>query len=208
MSQTGTVWGILLAAGGYSNGESFVTRNAGLRAVWECGKWHVRIVFMDHDDLHLPGAEQSQFSPSMAVPGMLHDATHILGNAANSIPGVAGHLAGIYRTGDATAALGLRKLNEAAALAFRKADALLDTEGEFKSMFHPSFVLGRRTWERLVCRFGQTALEAPSAKAWQPKARDFLAANGCKRGLAKEYLEILQKYRRSLHVLRNITGPA
>lgn len=53
-AELGGMFGLLVALRGYSKGESFVARNVGLRAVWERGEPRVRLVFMDHDDMHLP----------------------------------------------------------------------------------------------------------------------------------------------------------
>ena len=54
LKQIGKMWGTLLALRGYSFGESFVARNVGLRTIWRQGKWCVRLIFQDHDNLVLP----------------------------------------------------------------------------------------------------------------------------------------------------------
>jgi hypothetical protein len=54
VAELGRMFACLVALRGYSKGESFVARNVGLRAVWEAGEARVRMIFMDHDDLHLP----------------------------------------------------------------------------------------------------------------------------------------------------------
>jgi hypothetical protein len=51
LRQIGKFWGTVLGLRGYSEGESFVPRNVGLRNVWEDGAWRVKIIFMDHDAL-------------------------------------------------------------------------------------------------------------------------------------------------------------
>ncbi len=48
MEQIGTCWGTLLGVRGFSDGESFVLRNVGLRSCWRNGAWQVRVIFMDH----------------------------------------------------------------------------------------------------------------------------------------------------------------
>ena len=55
-------------ARGYSFGESFVARNVGLRTIWSQGKWCVRLIFQDHDNLVLPDSNQAEFWPLTAPP--------------------------------------------------------------------------------------------------------------------------------------------
>ena len=66
MEQIGKFWGTLLAVRGYSRGESFVARNVGLKSSWDEGQWKVRIIFMDHDSVVMPGPEDKDFRAKIA----------------------------------------------------------------------------------------------------------------------------------------------
>ena len=77
LKQIGTMWGTLLGLRGYSFGESFVARNVGVRTIWSQGKWRVRLVFQDHDNLVLPDESQAEFWPMTALPPhVLDDRVH------------------------------------------------------------------------------------------------------------------------------------
>lgn len=69
----GTLWGTLVGLRSYSNGESFVGRNVGLRSVWRDDAWQVELVFMDHDGLHLNRPYQHDIDPKYALHGIWHD---------------------------------------------------------------------------------------------------------------------------------------
>ena len=77
--QLGTFWGTLLAIRARSSGESFVGRNVGLRSVWDRGRWRVRLIFMDHDNLELPIWPGSVFTPANVFPATIKDETHVTG---------------------------------------------------------------------------------------------------------------------------------
>ena len=66
LEQIGKFWGTLLGVRGYSRGESFVARNVGLKSYWQRGEWRVKIIFMDHDALVVPGPQDQDFSRGFA----------------------------------------------------------------------------------------------------------------------------------------------
>jgi hypothetical protein len=73
----GRYWGTLVALGGYTEGESFVTRNVGLKSRWEGGQWRTRICFMDHDcstGLGIPG---ERLNAAWSIEGMRKDSDWI-----------------------------------------------------------------------------------------------------------------------------------
>ncbi len=77
LTQMGTMWGTLLGVRGYSYGESFVARNVGVRTIWDRGRWCVRLVFQDHDNLVLPDESQTEFYPMTALPATCLDDRYI-----------------------------------------------------------------------------------------------------------------------------------
>ena len=61
LTTLGRLWGTLLGLRGYTEGESFVPRNVGLRVVWADGQWTVRIIFMDHELTNVIGKSMRHF---------------------------------------------------------------------------------------------------------------------------------------------------
>src|SRR6202011_11266 len=108
LTSLGRLWGTLLGLGGYTEGESFVARNVGLRAVWEDGKWEVRIIFMDHELTNITGKRMRHFHPKAALSGMHKDWVHIVGGWLGGVPrsGTVATLATIYRADAILAARG------------------------------------------------------------------------------------------------------
>src|SRR5262249_38204368 len=73
MGRLGGFWGPRLAIRGHPNGESLVPRNVGIAPAWSHGRWRVALVFMDHDDLHLPTRDDPHFRPDRILPGTFKD---------------------------------------------------------------------------------------------------------------------------------------
>jgi len=131
-AQIGTFWGTLLGMRGYSEGESFVCRNAGLRNVWDGKRWRVRIIFMDHDAL--------SFAP--VTPATLrktaHDARHILGAR-----GELACLREIYRVSPAVARRGVSSFRAALRAAYRRTEAAAGANVELARSFRKEPMLRR-----------------------------------------------------------------
>jgi len=83
MVDIGLYWGTLLAIGGYTEGESFVSRNVGLKSRWQSGQWRTRICFMDHDCLTGLGVPGEEPNAAWSIEGMRKDSDWICerGNA-------------------------------------------------------------------------------------------------------------------------------
>jgi hypothetical protein len=80
LEQAGQLWGTLMGAGGFSDGESFVARNMGIKTRWIADEWTVRLISMDHDNLSLPWSRTREFHPKRAMSGMERDERYLLGN--------------------------------------------------------------------------------------------------------------------------------
>ena len=73
VADIGLYWGTLLAIGGWTEGESFVCRNVGLKNRWQGGQWRTRICFMDHDCMSGLGVLDVTPNASWSIEGMRKD---------------------------------------------------------------------------------------------------------------------------------------
>jgi hypothetical protein len=152
MRQIGTFWGTLLAVRGYSNGESLVARNVGIAATWSHGRWRVGLVFMDHDDLHLPAHDQPHYRPDSTLSGMIKDEAYAVG-ASRPRGGAfssADFLRGIYRVSPTTADEGQVALRRAFGRAYRRTRRAVRAEPALSSLFCPSFLDDSDAWDRAI----------------------------------------------------------
>lgn len=139
--ELGTLWGTLAGLKGYSHGESFVSRNVGLRSVWEEGHWNVHLFFMDQDDLHIAETGHEEFHFERILMGMTRDQNFITrpfdGPEPNSSTSA---LNRIYRASPDTEASGLETLRDARTRALRKTTEALRTRIALRNHFNPSFL--------------------------------------------------------------------
>jgi hypothetical protein len=194
VQQIGKLWGTLLAARGYSRGESFVARNVGLKSFWSGGEWQVKIVFMDHDALVIPGPQTINFHAHGALPSMAVDERYIWGrsNPKRFATSEVGYLQSIYRPARRVCAeseaLALRALGRA----YRKTQNEMLTNPEMERLFNPIFIKRLPDWDTLVSGY----LQKNSLKvAWKKKMRGMMTAKGYKRRAFDAYMEIIEKNR-------------
>jgi len=132
--QIGTFWGTVVGLCGYSEGESFVPRNVGLRNIGG----RVRIIFMDHDALTFASVDTEAFDRRL-LGEWRHDAKYIVGRR--------GELA-ILRDIYAVSAAVQRRAFAALALAMRRAyEATHRAMRTMPHYFRPSFLATLPTWE-------------------------------------------------------------
>ena len=195
MRQIGECWGTLLAVRGFSDGESFVQRNVGLKSFWKNGAWQIRIIFMDHDDLTVAGSRYQYLWPWREVSGMQRDQIHILGGPMGDeiIPGETGVLKKIYRVSSEVGGAGLKSLEEAMSGAYDRTQSQLDTNLELRALFYPQFLEGYRDFDELVPGF----LEAnPSqAESWKAEAAASMKAKRYDDELIAEYTKTISHFR-------------
>ena len=190
LAQTGKVWGTLLGVRGYTDGESFVIRNSGLRTVWTGERWEVSIRFMDHDDMVIVGWDRQRFWPSRGLQGMSWDELHIEGGQIDGMPvkGIAGALREIYRVSDVLAATGIAGLQESARAAYRKTTTALREVSALRQMFPEPFVERIGDLDAIVVRF----LESGGGPEWRSETREFLNSRGYSSELVDEHLRAVQ----------------
>jgi hypothetical protein len=196
MGQIGECWGTLLAVRGYSDGESFVLRNVGLKSRWKDGDWQVRIIFMDHDDLAIAGKRFQHFWPLRAVPGMMRDQVHILGGplSGSIVPGEIGTLAKIYRVSSELAETGLKTLQEVMKAAYRKTQSELITNEELRDLFFSAFIERLGDLDKLITGFLQT--DPSQQESWKSEAAAYLKAKDYPEPLAADYTQAISQFRR------------
>ncbi len=192
VQQIGKLWGTVLAARGYSRGESFVARNVGLKSVWDRGEWKVKIIFMDHDALVIPGPQTENFHAHGTLPSMAMDERYIWGksNAKRFTTSEVGYLQSIYRPARRVCvegeALALRALKDA----YRKTQNELVTNPRMEKLFNRVFIKRLLDWDTLVSGYLQ---KNSSNVAWKKKMRRMMAAKGYKRRAFDSYMEIIEK---------------
>jgi hypothetical protein len=192
VQQIGKLWGTLLAVRGYSRGESFVARNAGLKSFWSGGEWKVKIIFMDHDALVIPGPQTINFHAHGAVPSMAVDERYIWGksNAKRFATSEVGYLQSIYRPARSVCVQGEALALSALKHAYRKTRNELVTNPEMEKLFNPVFIKRLLDWDTLVSGYLQ---KDSSNAAWKKKMRAMMAAKGYKRRAFDAYMEIVEK---------------
>ncbi len=194
MEQIGECWGTLLGVRGYSDGESFVLRNVGLKSQWKNDDWRVRVIFMDHDDLAIAGKRFQHFWPLRAVPGMMRDQVHILGGplAGSIVPGESGMVAKIYRAGEGLCETGLRTLKDSMSAAYHKTQAAFRTNEDLRNLFFPDFIERLGDFDKIVANF----LEANSQELWKEEASEYLKQRGYPENLVADYLQAIPQFKK------------
>jgi hypothetical protein len=192
MRELGRLWGTLLAVRGHSHGESFVSRNVGLRSCWEGGRWQVRIVFMDHDGLTLPDGRQEAFQPSRALPAMELDETYAWRRVRPKVPyqpiGVAELLGRIYRIDRAGARVAGAALRRELARAYRRTQAAVRRDPRLAALFHPRFVRRLGDWDDVARLLVATPRGGELEPAFAAAVRRLLAGKGYGEELIEEHL--------------------
>jgi hypothetical protein len=156
LREMGMFWGTLAAVKGYSNGESFVPRNIGLRSEWSGAQWRVGLRFVDQDDLHLPDPRDNDFSPTCLLKGMLLDQNYASGREHGPSPKSSfSALSQIYRVTPQVRAAGARALKQARMSAVKKARAELKRNIPLRDHFSPVLLRKSRQCDRLWAAYSR-----------------------------------------------------
>jgi hypothetical protein len=190
--QLGTFWGTVLAVRGFSVGESFVARNVGLKSVWERGRWRVRIIFMDHDNLQLPKEGERGFRPEKVFPGILKDETHITGHPLKgpTLVCAVDHLRSLYRIDATTAETHLSLMRRSMTRAYRKTQSSLWTRPALRSLFPDRFAEESLAWDRAAAIY----LRNPESPDWRVEADAMLAGEGLPQDVRRAYLKAVDDF--------------
>ncbi len=197
VQQIATFWGTLLAVRGYSRGESYVARNVGLKSVWEAGQWRVKIIFMDHDALTLPGPTDQGFDARTAVQGMALDESYIweAWPPEQFATSEVGYLQAIYRVGTDVDKKRLTLARTALTKAYRKTQHALLTNPRLRPFFHQDFVKRLLDWDVLVNGYLQLAPETDADTLWTTAMKQMLAEKGYEERMFDVYKEVIEHHR-------------
>lgn len=191
MRQAGRFWGTLMSVRGYTWGESFVARNVGLKSVWEGGRWQVKLIFMDHDNLQMYGRETRNFHPEMALSGMLLDEEYFLGasNEEYTVEGSLQLLREIYRVGEPVGKRGASVFRRALKDSYLRTHQQLEVSTHLQRLFDKVFLKRLRDWDAFVRIYLRVGHER-----WKEEAGELLSSRGYTRRLIKEYFKAVEDY--------------
>lgn len=183
LSQIGHYFAFYTALRMWSEGESFVTRNVGLRNVFRNGDWCVRVHFVDHDSVSIPGRDYDQWTANHGFRGMRHDLVHVLGGTAGRrrVPGEVAALRSIYRVSDETAEEGMRAFRQSYREAYFQAHDAVEKNEALRKMVTRGYVRELRDWDELVRAWMEKRPEGDAEIArWRAEAATMLRARGYK----------------------------
>jgi len=190
-------WGTLLAVRGYTRGESFVARNVGLKSIWAAGRWQVKIIFMDHDAVVIPGPRDHDFYGPFALDGMALDETYIWGGVPpeERATSAVGYLQTIYRVSDDVKEQGQSLARVTLREAYKNTQHALATNAKLRSLFDPVFLKRLPDWDTLVEGYLRITPDTPASTKWREEMRKMLADKGYDRGTCEAYLDCVRDYR-------------
>jgi hypothetical protein len=156
LHELGLFWGTLAAVKGYSNGESFVSRNIGIRAAWTDSRWRVGLRFMDQDDLHIADPSEDDFPLDVLLGGMLLDQHYVQGSDGRPNPKSSVFaLSQIYRVSSQVRVAGMRALKRARMYAVRKTAAKMARTIPLRDHFSPIFLKRSLECDRLWAAYSR-----------------------------------------------------
>jgi hypothetical protein len=192
----GKLWGTLLGLRSYTEGESFVARNVGLRANWADGAWRTDIVFMDHETTHMIVKSRREFRPRKALPGMYKDWIHIMGSqpGRRPRPGSFAALADIYHVDAALRAEGRAALVEEMRRAYRFTLRRMRDDPDVRAHFQDSFLDTLLAWDAAVGLYRASRVGGRQRARWKGRMRRMMSAYGLAEPLIHEYRHAIRRH--------------
>lgn len=191
LHEIGRFRGTLLGVRGYTRGESFVARNVGLKSVWDGGQWKVKIIFMDHDSVVIPGPQERDFYAREALPEMILDETYLWGRPG-SLLGTVGHLRDIYRTNDDLYEQGQVLARIALKKAYKRTQHALSSDPKLRVLFDHVFVERLLDWDKLVKGYLRIKPNIAASSKWKSKQREILAAKAYEEHEIDAHMEAIE----------------
>lgn len=197
MKQVGLLWGTLVAVCGYSRGESFVARNVGLKSYWGEGQWKVKIISMDHDDLHITGKKNIQFHPRGVLLDMSKDERYIFGlkDSPGQEEGLIDVLGAIYRIDKALGETGRTIVFQGMKEGYQKTRQAVEDNAPFRQLFYQTFLAGLQDWKTVVGRYLKVCQDPKKTQAWKQQTQKFLHHRGYSQRAINEHIETIPLYR-------------
>ena len=194
MAQIGHYFGFFTALRMWSEGESFVTRNVGLRNVFTNGAWKVRVLYADHDSVSIPTRDYDLWDPGATFHGLRHDMVHVLGGQAGvrAVTGEVAVLRTIYRATPALAEAGLRTFRMSCRDSYFHAHDAIETSDPMRRMFTRGFVKELRDWDDLIRGWAE-AREQDTVDQWREEATAMLRERGYSKARAEGLVESVLK---------------
>jgi hypothetical protein len=199
VEQIAKFWGTLLGVRAHTRGESFVARNVGLKSFWDSGQWKVRIIFMDHDAVTIPGPSESTFYADSGIPTMALDESYIWGRKPRHFAdSEVGYLQRIYRIGHDLDRKGEALAHRTLKVAYLKTRQALLTNQRLGSLFHKQFLERLPDWDTFVRGYLQMNNHKSANTRWKKKMKKMLLAKGYRSGVVEALSETVEKNREFL----------
>jgi hypothetical protein len=197
VAQIARFWGTLLAVRGYSRGESVVARNVGLKSCWEGGDWRIKIIFMDHDALVIPGKETEDFHVYTVLPGMTMDERYLFGGPRPDLfaTSALGYIQSIFRVGADLDAKGKVLASKERKSAYKKTQRELLTNKNLRALFKEGFLDKLLVWDTLVKFYLKVKPGTAVDPKWGEDMKKMLSEKGYGERAFDCYLEIIEAHR-------------
>ena len=209
MAQIGTFWAVFLATRTNSRGESFTPRNVGLRKCWDDGRWWVKVIFMDHDDLQLVGRTMRYFWPNTILRGINMDRAHLLDGivAGGRIKGSAKYLQEIYRADERLTDRGRQVFMESLRATYRQTFNRLRRESRLREFFVENFINTIGDWDKVMSWYFHLDGSDEQISAWEKKTIGYLETRGYNDRLIREYVRAPRSISYFIDIFREIIAP-
>jgi hypothetical protein len=189
IEETGRYWGTLLGTGGFTEGESFVTRNVGLKSRWQAGSWRPRICFMDHDNLNVPGGAIPDIARTIGA--MRSDELWVCGDKDRSMMAC---LRKIYRPSVAMEKRGGDLLLKSIEQAFRATrDAIRNSEA-VRQCFRADYLDSMRRRDEVIRLYLESGRSKSSLARWRKKAAGIMAKTVYDQKSVPEFFDLLIRF--------------
>jgi hypothetical protein len=193
INETGRYWGTLLGAGGFSEGESFVTRNVGLKSRWQAGSWQPRICFMDHDNLNVPGGAIPNIART--VGAMRSDELWVCGDKNRSIMAC---LKKIYRPSAAMEKSGSDLLRNSIEQAFRATRHAMQNSEIVREFFRADYLDSLKRRDEVIRLYLQCSRSKAALGRWRKKAVQIMRETVYDQTPVPEFLAFLKRFEKML----------
>lgn len=197
ITDLGMLWGTLLALGGYSFGESFVARNLGLKCSFVDGEWTVRLLCMDHDNLHIVDQEEECFWPHPAFRASVVDECFICAN-----PGRPRQIEGsslwcieqIYQVDPENCLKSKTYLHQGMEKGYKQTRRSMDHDPRVRRLFSRSYLRHLHDWDVIVADYLMICGDSKKIAGWKKHTESYLASRNYRKDVIANYLDAVAKH--------------